>query len=868
MNRLLSCGTGARHAPRVNLLTSIVLSAIAGWQTSAGAEQVSSAVSGNAQTVATQVSSVQFDSGFLTDSGHNAADLSRFEQGNSVMPGTYSVDVYVNDNLVTSAQVTFRASAKSVDAQPCFDETLLQNIGVDVERLHAETLAQLRNERTCMALPDAIPDAVAVFAFDEQRLSLSIPQTVLRRNPRGYVGPSRWDSGVTAGMLNYNANLYTRRNSSGPTITQGYVGLTAGLNLGQWHFRHEGSYNWATAGGGKYQDIATYARRDLAALKAQLTVGESYTTGELFDSTQFRGVQLASDDRMLPESMRGYAPVVRGVANSNAKVTIRQNGVTIYETTVAPGAFEIDDLYATGYGGDLKVMVTEANGSVHQFSVPYAAVPMSLRPGVHRYSFVAGTVRDTQSDRNPLFMQGTWQQGITNLLTGYGGITVAQGYLAAMLGSTLNTSFGALGMDITQATTSVPGVKRFNGTSARVSYSKSITQTQTDVTIAAYRYSTSGYFGLNDAMLARERVDNQGSVDSVARQRSRASLSVNQSLGDRGGRLALTASAMNYWNRGGSDVSYSASYSNTFRNISYGVSVLRQQNSMGRNETQYYVSATIPLGKTSSTMATTSFSHDTNGQTQALATLSGSALRDDRLSYSVTANRSSGGGGGASNDGSGTIVYRGAYGEVSATAGAGTGYQQGSLGIRGGVVAHSGGVTFTQPLSETFAIVNAPDAAGARVLNSPGARVDWRGYAVVPYLTPYAMNAVEIDPEGLSTDVEIKATTQQIAPRAGAVPMLSFQTVSGKSAVIDARRADGGTLPFGAAVVDATGKEIGVVGQGSRIFARGLDDNGTLTVRWSDDANALCSIRYALPVAKSSARNNGVRRFDAICEAK
>ncbi|KYF17681.1 hypothetical protein AIZ04_25550, partial [Salmonella enterica subsp. enterica serovar Typhimurium] len=78
-------------------------------------------------------------------------------------------------------------------------------------------------------------------------------------------------------------------------------------------------------------------------------------SGELFDSTQFRGVQLASDDRMLPDSERGFAPVVRGVANSNAKVRISQNGLTIYETTVAPGAFEIDDLYPTGYGGDLIV---------------------------------------------------------------------------------------------------------------------------------------------------------------------------------------------------------------------------------------------------------------------------------------------------------------------------------------------------------------------------------------------------------------------------------------------------------------------------------------------------------------------------------
>ncbi|KUY85505.1 hypothetical protein WS50_07085 [Burkholderia territorii] len=101
-----------------------------------------------------------------------------------------------------------------------------------------------------------------------------------------------------------------------------------------------------------------------------------------------------------------------------------------------------------------------------------------------------------------------------------------------------------------------------------------------------------------------------------------------------------------------------------------------------------------------------------------LATVSGSAGRDDAFSYSVTANHSSGSGQ-ASSDGSGSVVYRGTYAEVSATAGAGAGYQQGSLGLRGAVVAHPGGVT-GQSLSETFGIVKAPDAVGARVTNSPG----------------------------------------------------------------------------------------------------------------------------------------------------
>jgi outer membrane usher protein len=33
---------------------------------------------------------------------------------------------------------------------------------------------------------------------------------------------------------------------------------------------------------------------------------------------------------------------------------VRQNGYVIYQNTVAPGAFEINDLYPTGSSGDFR----------------------------------------------------------------------------------------------------------------------------------------------------------------------------------------------------------------------------------------------------------------------------------------------------------------------------------------------------------------------------------------------------------------------------------------------------------------------------------------------------------------------------------
>ncbi|WP_251276957.1 fimbria/pilus outer membrane usher protein, partial [Enterobacter hormaechei] len=89
----------------------------------------------------------------------------------------------------------------------------------------------------------------------------------------------------------------------------------------------------------------------------RLLVGQSNTTGRVFDSLPFSGMQIASDERMYPASLRGYAPEIRGMARTNAKVTVRQNSAIIYETTVSPGEFVINDLYPTGFGGDLTVTV-------------------------------------------------------------------------------------------------------------------------------------------------------------------------------------------------------------------------------------------------------------------------------------------------------------------------------------------------------------------------------------------------------------------------------------------------------------------------------------------------------------------------------
>jgi outer membrane usher protein len=834
---------------------------------------------------------VQFDTTFLRTDPKQTVDVSRFARGNMVQPGLYSVDLWVNDVRVARQDVRFVATRDGQSARACFSRQMLETLGVDFAKVGAATGAKLpehasadaaeaaakdthaaagasadataskqsgeaanaanaANADECLDLAAAVPDATVDFDFSEQKLTLSVPQKYMRNAARGYVPPDMWQTGVNAGFVSYNANTYHTA-GSGTQSTQSYLGLNAGVNIGAWHFRHQSSVSQQTGQGTHFDNIATYVQHDIAALKSQVTLGDGYTTGDVFDSVQFRGAQIATDDRMLPESLRGYAPVVRGTAESNARVTIRQNNQVIYETSVSPGPFEINDLYATGYGGNLDVTVTEADGRTKTFTVPYASVAQSLRPGTTRFSVTAGQLRNDALETKPNFAQFTLQRGLTNLVTAYGGGVAANGYVAADVGAALNTKFGAFSADVTAAQTQVPNQSTMRGTSLRIGYSKFIDPTGTNISVAAYRYSTAGFMSLTDAASVRDLAMHGGDTNSVYRQRNRFQLSVNQNFKDHG-TVFLSASAQQYWNHDGSDMFYQAGYTNSFKYGTYSITAGRTRNADGSMSNQFMLSTTMPLGHSQHAPLMSTNLSSSGGSTNLQANVSGSLGDANQYSYNAYGTYGSASGSSSANTGV-SGAWRAPYAQMTASASAGSGSSQVSAGISGTVVAHPGGVTFSQTVGDTFGIVEAPGAAGASVTSAPGVKLNGRGYAVVPYLTPYGMNVVDIDPKGTSTDVEFESTSEQAVPRLGSVVMIKYKTVSGRAALIRAPQLGDKALPFGADVVDGNGHNVGVVAQDSRIFARGLEDKGSLFVKWGSAASEECRIDYVLPKSTGKA---------------
>ena len=891
------------------LLCMLIGSALAGWMTAAPAAPAPGA---DAPTGALDASGADasFDRSLLSGQGQNTTDLSRFEHGNPVLPGSYNSDLYLNATWVGRINVRFAAASPEASATPCVDRKLLDRLGLHPPKLSPDVVSSLRDPASCVSFDNLIPGATLSFDMAALRLDASVPQAYLGQMPRGYVSPEYWDAGVPAGLLNYNFNSY-HTSSSGISQTTSYLGLNTGFNIGPWHVRNDATIDWQSASAGararrQWHNIDSYVQRDLPSLGAQLTVGDSYTDGQVFDSYGLRGVQLASDDRMLPNSMRGYAPIIRGVASTNAKVTVRQNGVQIYQTTVAPGPFTINDLYPTGYGGSLEVTVTEADGRTHTFSVPYASVAQLLRPGTTRFDLAAGQLLTQLISSHPNVVQATVQHGFSNLLTGYVGAVASQGYAAALIGSAINTRYGAVAFDVTQARATIPGYGSHAGQSMRLSYSKTLPETHTTLSVAAYRYSTSGYLSMTDAAIARDYAKRGLDAFNVAlpstttlingvpvqtlltpaqqaalagttynplldttvlqRRRSSFTLSLSQRLGGRGGSLYANVTANDYWNHTGTDTQFQLGYNNVFRRLSYSLSATRSRDQLGRYDNQVFANFSIPLGHSEhAPTLSISASHDSINGAQQQAMVNGTLGIDNQFYYGATASH---GNAGSGSSGSVNGGYRSPYAVFNASYGSGSGYSQSSLSASGAVVAHPGGITLGQPMGDTVGIVYVPGAAGARLTSAPGVRIDHAGYALLPYLTPYNLNTVTIDPKGLPLDVQLDATSTQVAPHAGAVVMLNFKTRSGRTIIARIKFPDGRAVPFGAEVVNETGTTLGDIGQAGQALLRGVEQSGRLTARWQSDNGSAksCSFGYQLsPTGKGKQSIRSYQEIQATC---
>lgn len=780
---------------------------------------------------------IDFNTDVLDVNDRNNIDLSQFSRAGYIMPGNYLFVVRVNDNDLPETSLQFLpVPGDEKDSFACLTPELVGQFGLKPDVLKKVSWV---NNNQCLDIA-SVSGMTVRGDVGTAMLYVSIPQAWLEYTAANWDPPSRWDDGIAGLMLDYNLNGTTSKASHSSQRDNLSGNGLLGANLGAWRLRAEWQMQHDSTPGPSASMASWsrfYAYRALTGLQAKMVMGETYLDSSIFDSFGFTGASLASDDNQLAPNLREYAPEVSGVAKTNAKIVISQQGRVIYESQVAAGPFRIQDL-SSAVTGTLNVRVEEQDGSVQTFQVDTANIPYLTRPGRVRYKFAMGRAsRERHQVEGPLFASGEFSWGVANGWSLYNGLLSNGEYSAVSAGIGRDLMMlGAISIDATQSHART-GEGTKTGGSYRISYSKRFESIDSQVTFAGYRFSQRNFMNMSQYLEARRR---RGRGESG---KELYTVTVNKHFYDWGLSGYLNYSHQTYWDKPGNDrwsVSLARTFSmGSFKNLNVNLSAYRQLYN-GKKDDGAWLSLSVPLGSSS---VSYSLQNNENGTTQNASWYS---RLDERNSMNVSAGLTNQG----RSTGSAYYTHNGSLADITAN-GSYTAGQYSAIGL-----GATGGVTLT---SEGMAAHRINNFGGTRLLiDTDGvADVPIRGYgvptrsnvfgkAVIGDVNSYYRNTASIDINQISDTLEVPQPVAQITMTEGAIGFRKFSVISGMKLLAVIRLADGTTPPFGASVM-FNGRETGIVNDEGNVWLSGVQPGVVMNVRWSGENKCAVTLPMKLP---------------------
>ena len=798
---------------------------------------------------------VDFNTDVLDAADRQNIDLSRFSQAGYIMPGQYQMGVMVNDQGISPSafSVTFLeppasgADGKKPLPQACLTPEMVSLMGLTPASQEKVTYW---NDGQCadfsrLSGVEIRPNPA------EGMLYINMPQAWLEYSDASWLPPSRWDNGIPGLLFDYNINGTVNKSHKGNQSQSLNYNGTAGANFGAWRLRadYQGSLNHTTGSGQGASSQFTWNRfymyRAIPRWRANLTLGENYVNSDVFSSWRYTGASLESDDRMLPPKLRGYAPQVSGIADTNARVVISQQGRILYDSTVPAGPFTIQDLDSS-VRGRLDVEVIEQNGQKKTFQVDTAYVPYLTRPGQIRYKLVSGRSRSYEHTmEGPVFAAGEASWGISNKWSLYGGGIVAGDYnaLAVGLGRDLN-AFGTISADVTWSVARIPDYDTRQGKSWRLSYSKRFDEVNADITFAGYRFSERNYMTMDQYLNARYRNDFTG------REKEMYTVTLNKNFEDWNTSVNLQFSHQTYWDRRTSDY-YSVSVNRYFdafgfKNVSLGLSASRSKYKEQDNDAAF-VRLSVPWGT-----GTASYSGNVSNGRYTNTVGYSDMLNGGLDSYSLTAGVSTGDGQSSQSQVSANYNHSSPLANLSANfSAAENGYTSFGMSASGGATItakgaalHAGGMNGgTQLLVDTDGVGGVP-VDGGRVSTNR-----W-GIGVVTDVSSYYRNTTSVDLNRLPDDMEATRSVVESVLTEGAIGYREFEVLKGSRLFAVLRLADNSHPPFGASVTNAKGRELGMVADSGLAWLSGVEPGEALNVGWDGRTQCVVDIPKKLDPAQ------------------
>ncbi|WP_421327555.1 fimbria/pilus outer membrane usher protein [Aeromonas veronii] len=788
------------------------------------------------------VSAVEFNTSLIDSVDKENIDFEQFKTAGYIIPGTYKMQMVVNSRSLGEFEVTYLAATEN-DSNVCFSQQQLEAIGLKEEQLQAALAT--KSEQGCYDLLQ-LPGVTAQGSLTSYSLTLAVPQAYMEYVADGWEPPARWDEGVNGAMVDYGINLqqsHASKSNSNRTSLSAYG--VAGFNVSAWRVRADWQGQYSQADGehenSEFKVNRVYGYRALPDMTAQLKMGEIDMGMSVFDSFQFVGASLATDESMLPPNLRGYAPEVVGIAKTNAKVVITQQGRTLYETQVPAGPFRIQDLSSYTYG-TLDVRVEEQDGTVQTFQVSTASIPYLSRPGFVRYKVASGKASSTLREHDgPAFASGEFSWGVNNGWSLFGGALLSDNYQSAAMGMGRDLySFGAISFDMTQSWAELPKNERKSGASYRVNYSKNFEEHNSQVTFAGYRFSERDFMNMSDFIQAsKEGAYYQGG------QKELYTVILSKQFADSSVSAYLDYSHQTYWNESTRErVSLSlSSYLDVmdWRGITSSVTAYSSKQRDERDN-GFYLSFTVPFGLGKSVGYSVS-----NNPSSTSHNLNFNNRIDDRNNYSLTAGTANRGG---SDSISGFYSHTGDIVDMSINASHQSGSSSGiGLSLNGGLTATAEGAALHRGSTSggSRIMIDTESAADVPVGGfGPATRTNRFGKAVLADVSSYYRNQTNIAVDELSDDVDvIGSPVRSVTLTEGAIGYQKFDMLTGSKRMLQIKRANGKYVPMAASVYNRKQQQLGMVADEGMVYLAGLQQGEALQINWG---NGRCELTLPTPL--------------------
>ncbi|XVJ46605.1 outer membrane usher protein [Pseudomonas sp. UBT] len=800
---------------------------------------------------------IEFNTDVLDLIDRTNIDLSRFARSGFILPGTYAMVIQINNQVMAEHSVAFYPPDNDPKgSQACLSPALVEQLGL--KESGAATRAWWKGGQ-CLDT-QSLPGMEVSGDLATATLNINVPQAYLEYSAINWDPPSRWDDGVPGLLVDYNLTAQSnyQRNERARNNLSGNG--TVGANAGAWRLRAD----WqgrvekgreGPAGNRQLEWSRYYAYRAIPALKARLVVGENYLYSDLFDSFRFTGAALNSDESQLPPNLRGYAPEVVGVAKTNAKVVISQQGRVLHETLVAAGPFRIQDLN-DAVTGKLDVRVEEQDGSVHSFQMDTAGVPYLTRPGQVRYKVATGRPTNLQyGAEGDVFGTGEFSWGISNGWSLFGGGMSDNNYRALSVGAGRDLlAFGAVSVDVTQSHASVWN-ESLSGKSYRLQYSKNFEQYDSQVTFAGYRFSDKNFlsmaeyldarhYGLNGELGGRGRYNENGEYSEdwrpIGGSKALYTVTVNKQFRDLGATVYASYNKQTYWDRPDTQ-RWNLSLSRYFnvgsvKNMSLSLNAYRTLE-YNYKDNGMSLTVSLPLGPT----GTLSLDANRSAGDNTFSTRYSDRL-NERNSYQLSASNNSAGGylshiGDQADIDVSASTQKGSYSSLGVSARGG-----GTLTPYGAALHRTNSTGGTRLMVDTAGVADVP----VRGYGTP-TRSNAFGKAVISDISSYQRTAASVDLEKLPSNVEATQSMTQLTLTEGAIGYRSLDVIAGEKAMAVLRLPDGSSPPFGATVKNLKQQDTGIMNDGGNVYLSGIQPGEQMSVSWGGDARCIFTLPVILP---------------------